>query len=522
LTIPENFIVLGYNEPNLLIALENPFIKKDQVKIKKKKYFDYFWEYFRPIDEGGGLGAATIIIENDYISRSYMHDYADYYALCFQDYIRKCKRIHFFNIEFTQEQFITEILSTTSQFVSEGSYLGYIVVKPLPNTLIGASILKTYKKSEGNDRIYNTIKEYNINLCGRNLKIKSLAFQEQDKVVSACATSALWSAFHKTSELFQTKLPTPIEITNSAKNLFFETGRITPNEGLDYFQIGNAIEATDLVFELRNEKKLKDIKWLKSFIYAYNRCGLPVLLGIEFLEDHKDQRHLLTVTGYKAIEYNFGRKKKKMSTWAQKIERFYAHDDQVGPFSRLGFKRKLKLNDGIENAYDLKLETSWKKGNENLLADVVSIIVPLYEKIRLKYEDIYEYVLLMDLYFNKVPIIKEELVWDIYLEKSNKYKEQIRGFDMDNKNLKKKILVSPLPKYVWIARALLRENNLIFEFVFDSTDIVKGNIVKLINIYDEVLNNRINKDLKDEINLKYFRNEFSDEFCDLLIDSSNI
>ena len=50
----------------------------------------------------------------------------------------------------------------------------------------------TYKED-----IHNLLdREYKVSLFGIDLAINTIAFQEQDRVVSACATSALWSMYH--------------------------------------------------------------------------------------------------------------------------------------------------------------------------------------------------------------------------------------------------------------------------------------------------------------------------------------
>lgn len=41
------------------------------------------------------LGAKTAIVEHQYIDRNFMDDYCGYYARCFNEYPKKCERIHF-------------------------------------------------------------------------------------------------------------------------------------------------------------------------------------------------------------------------------------------------------------------------------------------------------------------------------------------------------------------------------------------------------------------------------------------
>jgi len=251
--LDQSFKILEYSAENLAVVLSNSYINEIDIKAKKFHY-EYFLEYFSKHGEKN-LSAQTIVIEYHYLSKAFLYDYSNYYSLCFGDKYRSfCNRVHFFNVKFTESDFIKEITLSQeeSNYLKNDNYLGYIVIKNLPNVSIGSSLIKPYSEDIDDKRNYPVKREYPVNLFGKELKIETLAFQEQDRVVSACATSALWITFHMTNYLFRTPLPTPNEITKSAKNLFFTSGRLFPNIGLDHSQIGNAIDSIGLVFDLRN------------------------------------------------------------------------------------------------------------------------------------------------------------------------------------------------------------------------------------------------------------------------------
>jgi hypothetical protein len=323
--------------------------------------------------------------------------------------------------------------------------------------------------------------------------------------VGACASSALWSAFHKTSQLFQTPLPSPSDITKSAKNLFETSGRTFPNSGLDHYQIGNAIESVGLVSELRNSGKFTDVSYLKAFIYAYNRMGLPVLLGIKF---PGIGGHLITITGYKqSNDLNFPRNP-KMSLRASKIDRLYAHDDQVGPFSKLGF-------DMLDN-----FETSWLKDDgSKMSAELVSVFIPIHHKIRLTFENIYTKVRWVDFYFLQ-RLTTAEVYWDVYLDFSNEYKKSVRESGSIAGALKFLLLTEPLPKYVWIAKGYINEECMI-EMLFDATQIASADFCIRINIYNDSLRILLHDDLLHDTMKNYFIEKLGNQFLDLLENSSS-
>ena len=74
-------------------------------------------------------------------------------------------------------------------------------------------------------------------------------------------------------------------------------------------------------------------------------------------------------------------------------------------------------------------------------------------------------------------------MWDIYLERSTTYKDELRHVQPVEEATLKAILIQFLPKYVWVARASLQQIP-ILEMVFDATDLHTGFYCLLINVFD--------------------------------------
>lgn len=461
------FSVTAYSEESLAHSLTNDFISPTE--IKKSFHYIFLKEYFSSVP--AGVEAKSIVIEEEYVSKAFLSDYSSYYSRSFYGYKRFCKRLHFFDNLFDNTQEIENAVLNNPEIL-ENAYLGYVVVKPLPDNYIGTTILKTYPKSDNHEgtrkRYYNAVKEYKITFFGRILKLKTLAFQAQDTVVSACATSALWSAFHKTSELFQTALPTPNEITRSAGNILFSSGRLFPNQGLDITQICRSIESVGLEPELRNDSSFfKDITNFKRFTYAYNRAGIPVLIAIKI--DGLGY-HLITIGGYAKEEQPF-KKSGEISLRADLITRFYAHDDQVGPFCRLGFKKN-------------KLETSWwkdDKGHEYRKAEITALVVPLYHKIRICFEDVLIRTRALDKYIELLKL-PDEPVWDIFLISNREYKNWIVSQKSIPEKSRKQVGWASYPYYIWVARMYFKGIK-VFDLIFDTTDVSMGFFCIDINVF---------------------------------------
>lgn len=445
----------SFTEENLAIALSNEQVSAESIKSR-----NHYWYFKKYLGKEKGIGAETILIEAPYVSKAYFSDFSNYYSTCHGDYKRHCKRLHFFSEEFDIDSLTKLILAEDSAKI-EDIYLGYIVIKPLPDSLIGPTLLKTYDvKRDNKRRSYPACRDYSVSLMGKNITIRSLAYQEQDTVVAACASVAIWSALHKTSVHFQTNLPSPSEITKSAGNPFNNYGRTFPNPGLDMSQICKAIESTGLVSELIISTDFDhDVELARRIVYAYCRAGLPVLLFLNF--DDNRGGHLVTINGYSESEEIPSEKKKSTSLLADRIDKFYAHDDQIGPFARMSFSGSTGI------------KTPWPDvDGQPKTAKIHSVIVPVYNKIRIKFQDVIDRVKLLDSIFFQLGLFLIEPEWDIYLSESNSYKSNLIKTSLDQ-DLKKRVIQKHYPRYVWIATLRLKGVEM-FTLVYDSTDSASG------------------------------------------------
>jgi hypothetical protein len=326
------------------------FVQQD---IRPSFHYRYFTNYL--FYDDNGLNVKTIIVEKDYTCLTFLEDYINYYAHCYTKYSKNCRRIHLFAEDFDETTFQSMLYFDCEKQYCKlwKSYLGCIVLKPLPKGVIGVTYLKTYNGDKERDRHYTAINPQTINLYGTSLKLTTMPFIEQDSNVGSCASTALWMAFQKTSELFHTKKPSPSEITLLAGSDSNNTGKIFPSRGLAIAQICKAIYNNGLHSELRyNEKEITDRSWLQGFVYAYLKAEIPILLGIE-IEDVGS--HLITLNGYR---FKFGNDKitSNFDYKSQFISKFYAHDDQIGPFSILKFNKE---------SCEYFLCTSWWRENVN-------------------------------------------------------------------------------------------------------------------------------------------------------------
>jgi len=482
--------VLDYSFENLKKCFSEQAKAHDNI-ILQKQHLACFKNYFSHIE------VKTIVVEKEYVNRDFLEDYSSYYVRSFKEYDRSCVRLHFFKENFSEDAF-SNILTGEPNGLTindlQTNYQGFMVLKPLPTTIIGKTCISTYEHDHR--RYFPSIRKYHANLFGIPLSVESLAYQEQDSIVAACASSSIWTAFHGTAMLFQHSLPSPVEITKWATKYFPFANRHFPNKGLSGEQMAIAIREVGL------EPYLYDVETydtLKATVYAYLKGKIPVVLGFNLWDTRTNTaaqparhrgKHAVAITGYSegdATTSNY--EGLNLTLTSSKLDKFYVHDDQVGPFARMEFKGNVVHYED----YTLpSIETTWMDENNekgNVKASPEILIIPLYHKIRIPFEA----VLTSINFFNNlfIPVVKRVpnfnlFEWDIFLADITDFKNNILNDASLQPDARKHILSNRLPKYLWRVIGKINNEKKI-EFIFDATDIDQGSFYLSTIIYDNVV-----------------------------------
>jgi hypothetical protein len=450
-----------FSEEQLAGALANVFITPEEVLQRERSR--YLAGYLTEI------GARSIVVENDYTDGDYLDDYASYYYSCFEPYPRLCKRLHFFKSSFDEAIFANIVAGKESPKLLKDSYLGFVIARPLPQAVIGRTVLKTYEPA--GRRYYPVKRRYEPHLAGIKLEIEGLAFQEQDRVTAACATVALWSAFHMTSKLFHgTRRPRPSHITEAA-NTVRAASRTLPTHGLDVFQMCEAIRAAHLEPEVI---PIAGGTPAASIIYGYLRAKLPVIM---ICEVEGVGTHAITLNGYSipSEEPDFSEPvTRNVRSYASRIAEFYGHDDQIGPYAHM-FIRKPRSKKEAKK-YPFILEGSWKVDGKKAMILPSLLVVPLYEKIRLRYIEMHAWIQrIMSLLVRSFTVADFE--WDVHLTTTNGYKSALRDPATEHPLGSDQILLEQQPRFFWKAKVNYKGAP-VFEVLGDATDFGNEDDVK--------------------------------------------
>jgi hypothetical protein len=437
------------------------------------------------ISQLGELGAQTIVCERAYIDRDYSDDYANYYVQSFKDYRGSCARLHFFSKEFEHEDFHSLLMGGEEKISVadlQNSYLGFVVVKPLPFTFLGRSCIATRSEE-------NISRAYKANLFGFELSVHAIAFQEQDRVVSACATTAVWSLLHALPDLHKTSIPSPSAITLAAIGSSHQSVNTFPNKGLNLVQITSALEALRLKqhsYQIETFNK-QEKNYFQKFAQAYIDSKIPIFLGARIFKGVGTRES----DGVDASKYLFHGDHAVVITGLNVIEDGYelvVHDDRIGPYLSMKLLSVVPISDNILEACDDKNDHAgnqfaFQYGDSDEILVPTAALVATYPKKKIGVEPIIrtaEFLLnAFKTFFLPTYSFPQEIVLP-----SNAIEHKVQLLDCKDlkteylKHLQieaeRTVLLAHLPRFIWRVQFVLSGQPLL-DLLFDATDTPNGN-----------------------------------------------
>lgn len=485
----------------------------ERSEVSRKAQLCYICNYL----ETAHINCQTIVVESDYIERHYLEDYAEYYARCFHSHPRKCSRLHFFSNKFCETKFTKCLRGSAGRANTpkelQDNYIGFAVIRPIPHTVFARVCLRPFEDLLSNKYCKILSRKVPVSLFGLNLWVETIPFIEQDKVVSACATSALWVALSANPNTSLNDLPSPSAITKAAAIPSIDAARTFPTSGLSPPQILRGLRHFNLEPSIiwDDTETLND---LKAQVYSYLSHGTPLILGgALFRKDNeivtKLGSHLVCITGCAiAIEDDMPPRNKSQRLLSKLVSKFFAHDDQNGPYLQMHTKQhEFCIRNEQKTHHGLEMSVA---GHAAYLFEPSIAIIGLYHKIRIPYPIIlnacgalYKHLHetqsdLLDNsaygdakqkaidkdYSNLIDILLIGY-WEISLTTESRVKEELissRNFFSFN-GIPNKItpLTWNMPKYVWRCRILdgnnIKEQIPITDIIFDATEVPQGDIV---------------------------------------------
>jgi len=378
------------NLPSVLDLKKPPFVENAFGQL------EYIAQYVTHKD----LDCKSIAIERRHIDRDYMEDHSVFYSRSLQSYANYCQRVHFFAIPVAKlEEALSNLVAAgrnegaekfgkKCEAFSNEYYLGFCVIKPLRGCPVGRTVLRPLGPDAiDGRRHFQCTRLYTAHLAGIPLTVRGLAFQQQDAGVSACATTALWSAMQKIRESEELGNSSPARITTLAAQYNLPFGRSMPSEGLSIGQLCTAVQALGVS---PNMFSVEDFDLARDLIFAATDSGIASVLIIQ--EEGDVNYHAVTVTGMKLIEPRKGAELTPgLSTIAGDLLALYIHDDRVGPYVRADIvERTVKTDNGGNDQQRVGLKVKYESNDETKIEIWIlsHILVPMHGKVRLSFADL--------------------------------------------------------------------------------------------------------------------------------------
>jgi hypothetical protein len=416
------------------------------------------------------LGCQTVVVESHYVDRDYISDVAAFYSRSLRAYQNYCYRLHFFKESFDQKRWrdlvVAESQSRPANLTFlQRTYLGFCVVRPLAGSPIGRTVVPTLgsPSASGHQRQFATLRDYVVHLAGFELRVQGLAFQQQDQGVSACATTALWSAIQGIAHREGLSIPTPADITQAASRYFLPGGRALPSEGLTVHQMCEAIRASELAPLVVPSISVSSDK---AQLLSYLSSGFAPVLALQPLQGGSG--HAVCAVGIKlgAMEPQSD-PNLHFRDASTALLGIYIHDDRLGPYASADVYSYTQTADKIRTA----LRITWPGQDvEAEHAVLLTMVVPVPTKLRLSVTRMRELGLAIaetagQIYsqFNRAVTLTTRY------RKGTEYRELAASFGLSGDGLYKGACGLVLSRYVGVIEITAPDGPL-FDVLLDATE----------------------------------------------------
>ncbi|MGJ7515151.1 hypothetical protein ACSFE6_12545 [Pseudomonas baetica] len=498
------------------------------------------------------MKAESVLLELNYVDKDYLEDFSRFYVRRFGNAGHQCARMHFFAKRVDHSHINTILRAQTgagdlARELNE-AYLGFMVIKPLPKTFIGKTCLKVMSdvdskvadtnlagaengstgvpmpeaKAEAEIEVGKTgqvgkrkcrlSREYKVDLFGIELSVRSIAFQEQDKVVSACASTAIWSSLHSLKWRDVRGIHSCSEITVNAINHIDGSSNSFPNKELTNKQILRCLDVEGLRHHTEDLKKqnLSEEDFLAT-VMGHIDSELPLLvMGSVYqvtsqggLEAY-DAGHAVSILGYKTDSDSV----------------VYVHDDRLGPYARAKLVKLSQYDaEARADAWALGLQRmvvgtdDWMDPHELIVPEC--LVMPTDKKARLPF--FYAHFTgksissafddMVEAMTGSVPSAETKLTYSVKLRSISEIRQAIRehvapstqldalsgqvfevnagDFDRWQKD-KINFLTSSFARLQWEIQFIYQSEK-VFRVFIDASDIPQGNAVSAVYVDNIIL-----------------------------------
>lgn len=227
-------------------------------------------------------GAKTVLLQDAVRDPDFREEFDAFYSKQQKHVSHLCRRLHFFTTEASvgsgtkDGDSVLDFIDHTAAI--DGSYLGFITIRPLRHAPVGATIL-TDRPTE----LVTCKDTFPVHIAGCEFSVTGTPYLQQDNAVGACAQVSIWVALRTLRKRLGNSAYSPAELTIAA-NKHLAINRVFPGrDGLTTTQMLEAIRSAGhdpLIVELRDLPPAETARQAAEFATPYLDSGLPVVLGL--------------------------------------------------------------------------------------------------------------------------------------------------------------------------------------------------------------------------------------------------
>jgi hypothetical protein len=273
----------------------------------------------------------TVLVEYRYVDPDYRSEFARFWARTFRERSPFARRLHFFEAVIEKHQL------HDLPVPGDAGYLGYTVVRPVPNGPVGRTVIVPPEEFNRVDATLVLIRD-SVQIAGREYEVRGAPFAQQDGQLLRCAHVAAWMCHYSAYRRgFVGRQLTASFIDAAPPSLSYD--RLLPSHGMNSLQIQATFAAFNVPAVLYDLDQLPEVggvtnpkvpvnkvnkydepepggMWdtrIFSIVCRYLNSGFPVMVGT-------GTEHAFTLIGW----YRDG-----------DAIRFIANDDVDGPYKTI-------------------------------------------------------------------------------------------------------------------------------------------------------------------------------------------
>jgi hypothetical protein len=262
-------------------------------------------------DQLKASGAKATLLEERYLDRDYSAEFSSFYSRLFEQYGRFCRRYHFFSCDLTE--IAGDLVGALGSANTNGEYLGFVVIRPVPDAPIGRAVIVGPKAPAGCVTRSLVSATYQAHLLGVTLEVCGVPFTQQDTRISACAQASIWMAgrhfcakhggpWFSTADISEAaSKPTDV---NLAQSLPAGSSGLHPNNMLRAL-----LSMERKPYVLWAEAAGNKMTWPSSLdpvaiLSRYVGSGIPVIVGLHPWKPGQRDGHAVVVVGdvFRAVD----------------------------------------------------------------------------------------------------------------------------------------------------------------------------------------------------------------------------